>query len=244
MGVFNGNGYKISNLYMSQGSGFFGSVRKIVKNLTIQGKINNGNSNIGGIIQQATSATIYNCCSEIEIVGRGVAGICYSSTNSTFINCCNKANLHGKWQSEGGGIVGIANENTNIYNSYNIGNIELINGTSYASVGGIVGRNSGNITIENCYNTGVLNSSKFRGAIVGNGSISLKNCFYLDNLEEGKGEISDNNATSLNSSQVQGKEKISNYYFVDLLNEYVKNNHKINDIELKEWKNADNYPIF
>ena len=73
-----------------------------------------------------------------------------------------------------------------VYNSYNIGDIELVNGTNIASSGGIVGHSdTGNLVIENCYNIGVLKSSRNIGAIVGSGSKTLKNCFYLENLQEG-----------------------------------------------------------
>ncbi len=169
--------------------------------------------------------------------------------NSYFINCANLANLSGKWQTGAGGIIGNSGEsetkvgNNYIYNSYNIGDIELINGTSNASTGGIVGYDYGNTIIENCYNAGILSSSRNIGAIVGNGSTNLKNCFYLNNLEKGSGNVIENNATSINEFQLKGQEKIDGKDLLDLLNTYVETKDSINDIKLKTWKNAEEYPI-
>ena len=133
--------------------------------------------------------------------------------------------------------------NNYIYNSYNIGDIELINGTSNASTGGIVGYDYGNTIIENCYNVGILSSSRNIGAIVGNGSTNLKNCFYLNNLEKGSGNVIENNATSINELQLKGQEKIDGKDLLDLLNTYVETKDSINDIKLKTWKNAEEYPV-
>ena len=169
--------------------------------------------------------------------------------NSYFINCANLANLSGKWQTGAGGIIGSSGEsetkvgNNYIYNSYNIGDIELVNGTTYASSGGIVGYDYGNTIIENCYNVGILSSSRNIGAIVGNGSTNLKNCFYLNNLEKGSGNVIENNATSINELQLKGQEKIDGKDLLDLLNTYVETKDSINDIKLKTWKNAEEYPI-
>lgn len=155
------------------------------------------------------------------------------------------ANLSGKWQSGAGGILGISRgESNSIYNSYNIGDIELVNGTSYASTGGIVGYNETNLTIENCYNIGILKSSRNRGSIVGNGSQTLKNCFYLDNLNQGQGTIMENNATAMNELQLKGNENIDGKLLVGILNEYVDMKNKINDIQLKKWKSSEQYPVF
>ena len=155
------------------------------------------------------------------------------------------ANLSGKWRNGAGGIIGSSNGNNYIYNSYNIGNIELIDGTSYASTGGIVGYDKNNdIVIENCYNMGVLKSSKNIGGIVGNGNITLKNCFYLNNLNEGQGNIMENNAIPINEQQLKGIENIDEKSLVDMLNEYVETKNKIDDIQLKKWKQLEEYPVF
>ena len=98
--------------------------------------------------------------------------------------------------------------------------------------------------IENCYNTGILKSSRNKGAIVGNGSEALKNCFYLDNLQEGYGNIMENNAMSINEQQLKGNEDINGKALVDILNEYVETKNKINDIQLTKWKSGGQYPMF
>ena len=130
-----------------------------------------------------------------------------------------------------------------VYNSYNIGDIELVNGTNIASSGGIVGHSdTGNLVIENCYNIGLLKSSKNIGGIVGNGCTSLQNCFYLDNLKDGSGTIAENNATSINEQQLIGKQEIAGKYFIDILNDYVATKDKINDIQLIKWQFLEDYP--
>lgn len=133
-----------------------------------------------------------------------------------------------------------------VYNSYNIGDIELVNGTNIASSGGIVGHSdTGNLVIENCYNIGVLKSSRNIGAIVGSGSKTLKNCFYLENLQEGYGNISENNATSINEQQLKGDKDINGKVLVDILNEYVDDLKEKEGIQLKKWvHSSDGYPIF
>ena len=151
--------------------------------------------------------------------------------------------LSGKWQSGAGGILGHSRNNNYIYNAYNVGEIELINGTSYAAVGGIVGYNEGNLTIENCYNIGILKSSRNVGGIIGNGGGILQNCFYLNNLEEGQGNIVENNAIAINEQQLKGNMNTNGKIMVDILNEYVKIKNKINNIQLEEWKQKDEYPI-
>ena len=151
--------------------------------------------------------------------------------------------LSGKWQSGAGGILGYSQNNNYIYNAYNVGEIELINGTSYAAVGGIVGYNEGNLTIENCYNIGILKSSRNVGGIVGNGGGTLQNCFYLNNLEKGQGNIVENNAIAINEQQLKGNMNTNGKIMVDILNEYVKAKNKINNIRLQEWKQKDEYPV-
>ena len=95
------------------------------------------------------------------------------------------ANLSGKWQSGAGGILGISRgESNSIYNSYNIGDIELVNGTAYASTGGIVGYNETNLTIENCYFE-VASSAKDASTVGGIVTeYTLINCVIVSDIQQ------------------------------------------------------------
>lgn len=119
-----------------------------------------------------------------------------------------------------------------------------MNGTVNASTGGIVGINNSNLIVENCYNIGILKSSRNIGGIVGNGIGTLKNCYFLDNLNEWKGNIIENNATAINKNQLENIESINGDFLVDILNKYVQINNKVENIELKKWKQGYIYPIF
>ncbi len=167
-GTFDGDGHKISGLYINTGEnyqGLFGYIAEAgtVKNLGVEGSVTAGD-NSGGIAGQNKGTII---CSY-----NGANIICTSSAASS------------------GGIAG--SNSGKIENCYNSGSI---GGTLYISIsagsigdsryiGGIAGLNTAQI--ENCYNTSVItdhsSSFSYSGAIAGqNGSAAtVKNCYYLE----------------------------------------------------------------
>src|SRR5574344_2485534 len=70
-GVFDGDGYKITNLSVDKGDGFFGNIDSAtVKNLSIEGSV----AGSGGMIGYANNSTITNCKFKGETTGGGLLG--------------------------------------------------------------------------------------------------------------------------------------------------------------------------
>ena len=153
-GEFNGNGHKITGLGIDVTSipsgtstvyiGLFANVTGTVKNLTITGDIN------------------YSCNKDFYI--GSIAGQC----SGRIENCINNADVKGVatvLDIDGyvGGIVGIANAKSVIFNCANTGDIVSYshNYTSSSScdydinsAGGIAGEGETSAVISKCYNTG------------------------------------------------------------------------------------------
>ncbi|MBP5496213.1 MAG: T9SS type A sorting domain-containing protein [Bacteroidales bacterium] len=112
----------------------------------------------------------------------GVVGCVHNNSSLNIQNSYNLGNISSSY-GYSGGIIGYVQNNSSlnikIKNSYNIGNIS--NHYGYCS-GGIIGHAQNyNISVINSYNIGnVSNYSNNSGGIVGYGSISVVNCYYLD----------------------------------------------------------------
>ena len=220
-GNYNGNGFKIKNLYVNKTSknryaGLFGSLAgsdAIIENLAVYGEVNCENGCVGGIAG--------------EIV----------HNNSIIRNCNFIGDVKGKY--EVAGIVGVIYNNGVVENSYHLGNI-----FAQENAGGIVGLlNVGQgrysiANVKNCYNVGEVKcESGLFGAIVGNinygkdgGETYVKNCYYLkDDCAVGyNGEATEVDITALSSSLMK---KIAD----DLGEPFVNNtSSEIND----------GYPVF
>ncbi len=147
-GIFDGNAHIISNMYVNRASsnynGLFGAAsNSVIKNLGLKSSYVIGDSRNAGILGGATKntmiASVYN--SSTVSGNYRSAGIC--SEFCTVKNSYNTANIINNSSDIIGGIAGGW---SNVYNSYNLGNV---NGA--ASVGGISGWNS---NIYNSYNLG------------------------------------------------------------------------------------------
>jgi hypothetical protein len=193
-GIFDGNGYTVSNLIADRQedtpyeiyAGLFGYLKNsTVKNIGLVG---------GKVIADATRNWEYAGA----IAGR-MAG------NSSVINCF--STLEVKSASFGGGLIGEAVENAFIENCFNTGNVSETPDASQTTIGGIVGAistavvkgcyNDGEITaissqlkgtggiagvyrdtssaITDCYNTGTITASTKAGGILGDGN--AQNCY-------------------------------------------------------------------
>ena len=170
-GLFDGNEYKIQNLYIkteNSGAGIILNLNKngSVKNLIVDNGYIDGYNNIGSISGR-NYGLISNCTSQnVKLTGYGdeygsvIGGIVGCNAKySEIVNCTNKANVIGTSTSVGG-ISGI--NHYNIKQCNNEGKIEtsrteIISGTKFLFLGGISGYTSGNI--EECGNMGEVKSN-------------------------------------------------------------------------------------
>ncbi|HOO23392.1 MAG TPA: InlB B-repeat-containing protein, partial [Clostridia bacterium] len=174
-GIFDGNGaeFELNITSNANNSGLFSYIGAgaVVKNLTVTGRVAGG-SNSGGVVANASSATIDRVINKAVVTGNtnvgGVAGYIYTSQ---LLNSYNLADVTGTGNCIGG-VVGFANNLAAVKYVYNFG---VISGVS--QVGGVVGRVEAKTNIAFCYNTNnVSGTSNYVGGLVG----SLANS-YLDN---------------------------------------------------------------
>ena len=255
-GTFDGKNFKINNLYENtkENAGLFGDVNTAtIMNIEITGKIISTENMAGGIVGKTHGkATIVNTGNYANIVSNdNAAGGIIGYTNYADIeiyNCYNYGKIDGM---DSGGIVGNAygttGGNVKIYNCFNAGEI---NGNSSGGILGSAQDGRGSPTyIYNCFNVGHIYGMTF-GSIGGDchGQYikNIQNCYYLDNVEQSFGKITNFNDTII---------KVSNNYicskeFLQNLNSYVENynSQNIESTELKIfkiWKTGeDGYPTF
>ncbi len=154
-GIFDGNGYEISGLYISSTDdyqGLFGYVQgATIKNLSVSGSVT-GATYVGGIVGYSESSTITYCHNSATITGTsysngGIVGKTYGDSIVSY--CSNSATITGE-SNYVGGIVGFIST-TLIDECSNTGNV---NGPGYG-IGGVVGQSDG-ATLVDCSNAGTV----------------------------------------------------------------------------------------
>lgn len=196
--TFDGNGHKISNLYMKRAAscqGFFGAIFNAeIKNLGIDsGMISGGTQNVGALAAWAYgTSTVKNCFSNVEIdmdpaieinaFGSQVGGLIGFFQYGTIDYCYTTGNVTS--MSDCGGLVGASNVNLNISNCFTTGNIE----STTSGAGGLCCMYAGNIT--NCYTTGNVitkGASNDAGGLIGrcgnSGTTAITNCHTTGNIK-------------------------------------------------------------
>lgn len=196
-GIFDGNGYTISGLKISQSAvtdqGLFGNNNGTIKNLNVIGNI------VGdiytGMICAVNTGTIDNCSAigtvtswktTNDIYTGGLVGI----NHGTISNSHSSVLVDGKnWDA--GGIAGRNNGGT-ISQCYATGNV------SGKYVGGLVGRQyndngSAKSVINNCYASGDVNGIEYAGGLVGfsdiyasQGYTEINNSYSIGKVTGGK----------------------------------------------------------
>ncbi len=159
LGTFDGNGHKISNLYVNTTTGKAGLFACVnsgtVKNITVEGTV----------IDNASSTTN----------GAGVAGVVGYSTGKVIIeNCVSKVNITSSCENTGG-ILGYTNSDSVIRNCINIGNINSSNDFT----GGILGFAVGGAVVYNCANFGTVSGKSYVGGIVGKTESDVSLCYSV-----------------------------------------------------------------
>ncbi len=189
-GVFDGGGYTISNLTITNANGrvglFSDASNATIKNLTIEGSVTNGrNSYVSLFAGSASSTTFSNCHisakSSIYSEGSYVGSLVGYANDSYIINCSNKGSVEGDYKI--GGLVGTS-YNTAIVNCYNTGSVD-----GSEDVGGVLGyQYSSSSSIVNCYNAGSIVGSTDVGGVLGDKSVAsseVSKCYYDSDLYSG-----------------------------------------------------------
>lgn len=187
-GVFNGNGYTISNISITDSSnksiGLFGEIKNaIIANVCVENisvKINypyQVTYCVGAVAGSISSSNVLNCSANgiIDVTAGGtfcIGGIVGSIAegNSTVANCLNDTSIKvtgvlsdealsmGMVYAHIGGVAGIMYNGNAIERSINKGNIE-INPRNIVYTGGICGSALYNAPITDCANAGDISVS-------------------------------------------------------------------------------------
>ena len=161
-GTFDGNGHKISNLYVKRAgrAGLFASIfGASIKNLTVEGTVVGSSydgtdlTGVGGIVGYSFSQIlIENCVSNVNVSSscENTGGICgyVNDVDSVIRNCINIGNIE-SGSDKTGGISG----NPGIV--YNCANFGAVSGKS--NVAGIAGYTEKDVSL--CYNVGAIKAS-------------------------------------------------------------------------------------
>lgn len=205
-GTFDGQGHKISGLYIylqenqADGKakafnwGLFAKTKGTIKNLSLTNSYIGGiaGGNVGGITGTIEGATLENVYSsailEIETknVG-GLVGLNEGAKEGTILNCWFAGSALGRERV--GGIVGNVDKNTKLTIAHCMNSGTIVTNTHYA--GGLVGIiNKCTVNFSDSLNTGKVSSkikTNYFGCMVGAlngeeeapGTITLNNLFYL-----------------------------------------------------------------
>lgn len=161
-GTFDGNGHKISNLYVDRAgrAGLFASVYGAsIKNLTVEGTVVGSSytgpdiTGVGGIVGYSFSQiVIENCVSNVNVSSscKNTGGICgfVNDVDSVIRNCVNI----GEVKSDSDKTGGISGNPGIVYNCANFG---AVSGRS--NVAGIAGYTEKDVSL--CYNVGAIKAS-------------------------------------------------------------------------------------
>ena len=248
-GTFDGQSNEIQNIYIHKTgrAGLFETVTNAtIQNIGISGNIT-GTTQVGGIVGMVeNSATIKACYNKASITNEGtedmssVGGICGAShlAKITIINCYNTE--HAKIDGNtAGGILGVtqtASDLFEIYNSFNLGEIK---GKKYAA--GMVAFSSNYGKCINVYSTGNITGIEKTGGIMGGAmwnhpSYQFENCYFLksNTVQQSAGSNVTVNATMLEELTSET---------IDALNTYITNNSTLTS-GWKKWTIENQKPLF
>jgi prepilin-type N-terminal cleavage/methylation domain-containing protein len=179
MGLFDGNGFEISNLTINRpGVSYVGLFKSLTNGATENVTLKDVNV-VGGDYTGALSGELNgNQASYIRVTGQvtgnnnvgGIAG--YLAGAGSLTRSSSDAAVTGN--SSIGGVIGFVNDaGTNLSNVYATGSV-----TGGSIAGGIIGfGNTGNYTFSNSYATGLVNGTANLGGLIGSGIVT-SNVFY------------------------------------------------------------------
>jgi len=183
-GIFNGNGFSVSGVYINSNSDYVGLFSEFgeegeIKNLTVKNSYIKGKNKVGGICGY-TKANVTNCFFDGAIIGNSyVAALVGYSVWNTISDCGNDGDIWGT----GTYVSGIVSGDTSfgpvsISNCYNKGNI--ISTGNYTA--GITAATDANY-FSNCTNAGNIVGVNYVGGLVAKmEDVSLNNGANLGNI--------------------------------------------------------------
>lgn len=191
-GTFNGNGFKITGLYINRNSmyqGLFGSVHPdgVIKNVGLEGvNITSNTWRIGALVGY-NWGTITNSYAKGQINGGGpeTGGLIGRNESPGTITDSYAEVTVTTSSDRAGGLIGVDNNGT-ITNSHATGNVTSTGNLN--QIGGLVGRmDGGSTTITNSYATGnvssPLNSGTGIGGLVGWGYGTISNSYATGRVD-------------------------------------------------------------
>ncbi len=226
-GTFDGNGYKVKNLYINRPSenrqGLFGSVSGVICNVGVYNVNVNGQDYVGGLVGSAADGTISNCYSTGTVNGQDyVGGLVGSAVDGTISNCYSTGTVTG--QKDVGGLVGAYGT---ISNCYSTGTV-----AGQVDVGGLIGEGY-HATISSSYSTGTVNGQRRVGGLVGYGwSTKISSSYSAGTVTgqlsvgglvgEGHSKISSSYSTGTVAGQVDVGGLVGYGNGAELINAYFK----------------------
>ncbi len=165
-GTYNGDSYKIENLFINRAAndqGLFGRVNgATIQNLGVTDCSITGDTRVGAIASLCIGSTnVINCYSTGSITGSATTGglVGFLRYSSEITECWSACTVSG--DDSIGGLVGKMNNNAFIQCSYARGSV-----TGTTHIGGLLGTNYAS-SVSFCYSTGLVSGSTFAGGLVG-----------------------------------------------------------------------------
>lgn len=184
-GVLDGNGHKISGLFIDTESsyqGLFGYVSDAeIKNLTVDGSVKGGEYTAGLVAQTGANTAIEHCFSTVQVSGNGYVGGLVGDVRGRTLTMTGSAHV-GTVSGNGynvGGLIGRIYYAASVTDCYHRG--QIINTTG--RTGGLIGlMDDYSASVKNCYAVGMVLStaSDTHPAIGKKNSGTVENLYYLD----------------------------------------------------------------
>ncbi len=173
-GDFNGNGKKLTNLYIYNPLGtyqaLFGQNDGTIRNLTIEsGTLQSSYISLAALAAVNTG-NVYNCLNKasVTIENNNAGGLVASLDGGVVANSANMGDVTcirtGSGQSVNLGGIASSSSGGTIINCYNTGDI---NAGQHSRAGGIAAILSSGSIMQNCYNTGTVTGLSDVGGIMG-----------------------------------------------------------------------------
>ena len=176
-GTFDGDGYAIRNLKITNGdsfAAFFGTTDGAkIENLTVSGEVSG--TDVAGLIGKAKNTTVTNCVSNVDVTATAgkAAGIA-ATFGGTLTNSENHGEIITMADQPVGGLVAWCNTST-IENCHNYGSVTVKGSADGSQAGGLAGNLCAGTTVKNSSNNGNVTSGNYAGGVAGraNGDLTV-----------------------------------------------------------------------